>query len=87
MFELYTKRQEQPMHSDDWILVKESTGKPIKIGAKIKTFRNETVVVTGWRAPLHSNSTGRVYVKWPGQGITGEFFPAVINAKLVRKPA
>lgn len=73
------------------ILVDEKTGAPIAIGDVVKTFRGEKVRVTGFKAPTHSGSTGRVYVQ-PLElkegfiglpGFNREYFPSVIGAKIV----
>ncbi len=64
------------------ILVHAATDLPIAIGDKCRTFRGETVEVTGMREPHHEGSTGRVYVK-DEDGHTGEYFPGVIDAKWI----
>lgn len=73
------------------ILVDEKTGAPIAIGDVVETFRGEKVRVTGFKAPTHSGSTGRVYVQplelkegFVGlPGFNREYFPSVISAKIV----
>jgi hypothetical protein len=64
-------------------------GHEVKVGDEVTTFRGEKAVVTGWVAPLHAASTGRVHIKfvhdvtsaWSGH--EGEFFPSVIDTHIV----
>jgi hypothetical protein len=65
-------------------LIYEKTNEPVKTGDVAHTFDGEAVVVTGWRAPHHAGSTGRVYVRsMDDRGWETEFYPSVINAKWV----
>lgn len=50
-------------------------------GAKLKTFRNETVRLAGGRVGTHAGSTGRVYVETLDGLHTAEYFPSVCNCK------
>ena len=55
------------IRSRDWSgrtcgLVVAATGKPIEMGALVRSTNGMSVRVTGGRAPHHSNSTGRVWV-------------------------
>lgn len=58
-------------------------GAVIAIGAQVKDFRGDAWVVTDWRAPQHEGSSGRVYLRGEGGQGEREFFPGVINAKIV----
>lgn len=55
-------------------LVNSETGKEIKVGDRVKTFRGEEVT-------LERFTERRVYVKYDS-GATGEYFPSVIEAKV-----
>lgn len=46
----------------EYVLVTEE-GDPTVIGAVYKSFRDELFVLRGGRPPLHSGSTGRVWVE------------------------
>lgn len=64
------------------ILVR-ANGSPLKVGDLVTTFRGEIGVLTGWREPAHSGSTGRVYVSDVGSEYheyAHEWFPSVIDA-------
>jgi len=63
-------------------LVNKTTGVEINVGDTVKTFRGESVTVTGMTVPHTEASTGRVYVKH-SSGVTSSFFPGVIDAKFV----
>jgi hypothetical protein len=62
---------------DTHALVHKS-GKVLEKGAKIKGFRG-TYKIQGFELPHHSGSTGRVYTD------KGQFFPGVVDAKIVKK--
>ena len=64
-------------------LVDTKTGREIRIGDVVKTFRGEDAKVLGWSEPRHSASTGRVDVFLIDAGYRQEFFPGVINARIV----
>jgi hypothetical protein len=64
-------------------MIYEQTNEAVKVGDIAKTFRGETVTVTGFEQPRHSGSTGRVYVKFEGFEETREFFPGVIGARWI----
>lgn len=65
-------------------LVDSKTGQDIPLGSDRKTFRGEDVKVLDFTPPKHEGSTGRVYVEFAGKGWKQEFFPSVVNAKIVR---
>jgi hypothetical protein len=62
-------------------LVYEGTGKPVKVGDKVKTYQGPVVTVLGILAPRHGGSTGRVVVRERGYERT--YFPSVIDAHWV----
>jgi len=62
-------------------LIEEETGRHLKIGDKVKTFRGTYCTLVGISKPKHPTSTGRVYLRIAGIG--EEYFPAVIGAKFV----
>lgn len=53
----------------------------IALGAEVADFRGQRWTLTDWSAPRHAGSTGRVYLKDGNE--QREFFPSVINAKIV----
>jgi hypothetical protein len=65
-----------------WKLIDEKTGAEIKSGDPVTTFRGEKYELTDFAPPKHSASTGRVYLE-DENGNTVEFYPGVINAKIV----
>lgn len=68
----------QAIIKDGWRLV-DSEGYLVREGNQFKTSRGATLVVTGGRPPLHSGSTGRVWVTEDGK--SREYFPNVIDCK------
>jgi hypothetical protein len=64
-----------------WILVDKDTKKPIKVGDKRKTSRDQDYFVTHGSAPRTTASTGRVYDDPYAHG----YFPGVINAMWIEK--
>jgi hypothetical protein len=69
-------------------LVDEATGRELKVGETVTTFRGEKMILTGGQPPRHEGSSGRVYLCPPGARRftnTAEFYPGVINAKWVRR--
>jgi len=63
-------------------LVDEKTGAPINIGDKVKTFRDETVTITGWDA----YGRNRVYYTYEdGYDVTmeGGKYAGVVGAKII----
>ena len=63
-------------------LISRQTGIELRIGAKVKTLRNEDGVLTYTEEPRHSGSTGRVGVELTN-GKTHYWFPSVIDAQFV----
>jgi hypothetical protein len=61
----------------DFVLV-DLKSNPVAANTEHNDFRGDVVTLLGGRAPHKSGSTGRVWVKLPN-GITGEFFPSVID--------
>jgi hypothetical protein len=55
-------------------------GKPVQPGDTVKSFRGEEAVIETWEKPRNLNSSGRVYVREPGQqGEPSSFYPSVYN--------
>jgi hypothetical protein len=67
-------------HPDLWDTheLRHESGKVLKKGDKVKGFRG-TYKIKGFEMPHHEGSTGRVYTD------KGQFFPGVVNAKIVKK--
>jgi hypothetical protein len=57
-------------------LIDEKTGNEVKVGDEVTTFR-------GNKGILNSFNYSRVYVRENGMQYTSEFFPSVINCKVV----
>lgn len=74
---------------DGWVLVHAEDGDPVGEGEVATSFRGERMVVVGGRPPHKAGSTGRIYVKEPGDEGAGvaEFFPGVCEMKWVRSSA
>lgn len=62
-------------------LVYVESGIEVKVGDKVTDFRGDKAIVTGWREPQTSNSTGRIYVDF--DKVCSEFYPSVFNCKFV----
>lgn len=65
-----------------WVLIHRS-GEYANVGDTIATFRGDTVVLEGGSEPLHSGSSGRIYVRYL-DGTPGQYFPSVADLKWVR---
>ncbi len=63
------------------VLIDSATGKRLKVGDTVTTFRGEKLVLTDMTPPHKRGSTGRVYVKKAGAARGREYFPGVINAE------
>ena len=55
----------------------------VKVGHRIHEENGDVLVVSGWRAPIHRNSSGRVWVTSLGGTYISEYFPHVFNMKFV----
>jgi len=70
-------------------LVDEKTGKPMKVGQEIKTFRGESGTLEGWHDPYDPEYSllkgARVYVKLDDNDYSSEYYPSVIGAAFVRR--
>ena len=64
-----------------YILV-DKDGNEVKRGAKLTTFRGESCTLENFYPPRHTGSTGRVFVNLNGN--TYEFYPSVVNCKIVK---
>lgn len=64
-------------------LVYESTGKPVEIGDRVKSFRGEPYEVVRIEGPRRSGSTGRLWVRNDSMRPTDEtsYFPSVFGAE------
>ena len=65
-------------------LINEITGDELKVGQRVKTFRDEWGTLMGFRPGSHEGSTGRVWVQMDDCTEQREFFPGVIDAKIVK---
>jgi len=64
-------------------LVEEASGKEVKPGMKVLSFKDEIYEFQSFRSPQHAGSTGRVQVKCCDSGIEQEFYPQVFGLKIV----
>jgi hypothetical protein len=71
------------MASKGYKLVNTKTGKEVRIGEIVTTFRGEQATLTDWAAPFTPASTGRVYLKFES-GMEHGYFPTVIETKIVK---
>ena len=53
----------------------QKDGTEVKLGDKVKSFRNEEAIVVGWE----KCGRNRVYVRFVEDGVNGGFFPNVFN--------
>jgi len=64
-----------------WALY-DKAGNPVGINARVKSFRGESAVVIGGKAPHKEGSEGKVWVDWePGDG---EYYPSVFDLRWER---
>lgn len=59
---------------DGWVLCHARSGKPVHMDEVVLDFRGEADTIKGGVPPLHSGSTGRVWVTGGG-----EYFPTVFD--------
>jgi hypothetical protein len=65
-------------------LINEETGLEIQVGDKVTSSGGDEYILQSFKEPHKPSSTGRVYVKPAnGEGMSREFFPSVIGAKIV----
>lgn len=64
-----------------WKLVDIETGAEVKFGDLRKTFRDESVTVTGFQPPHKPESTGKVFVNYKDDGGPAQFYPSVIGCR------
>ena len=65
-------------------LVEEKTGKEVKPGMRVLSFKDEIFEVTGFQTPYHVGSTGRVLVKACTPDAEEQaFYPQVFGLKIV----
>jgi len=67
-----------------WTLVDNITGEPVALDTQRETLRGERVTLLSWQPPHKPGSTGRVYVE-DANGVRSQFYPSVVNTKLVLK--
>jgi hypothetical protein len=67
-------------------LIDTDTGRALRIGDTVTTFRGERMTLDDMTPPQHPGSTGRVYLSEPDNPQRAQgYFPGVINAKFIRK--
>ena len=60
-------------------LIEIKTGKELKPGDAVNTFRNEPATLVGYREPEHEGSSGKVTIRLE-DGDVRSFYPSVIGA-------
>jgi co-chaperonin GroES (HSP10) len=77
------KTETQPIISKNgWVLVDETTNRPIRVGDLRKDFRGDNYKVLGGQPPQHSASQGKVWQDEYG----AMHYASVIGAKWVKEP-
>jgi len=67
-------------------LVYTETGKPVKAGDLVTTFRGDQVRVSMFREPHKSSSSGKVIVQHPdAPEIQAEYYVGVIGAEWIER--
>lgn len=55
-------------------------GHTVNVGDIVHDFRGKAAIVTGWQAPRHSGSTGRVNIKeMDERGLSASYYPGVYD--------
>jgi hypothetical protein len=71
-------------------LVRESDNTPVKVGDKLKTFRDEQVTLMGWKFPYDPSDNlfagGKIYCQAKGQSYQDQWFPNVCDLKFILVP-
>ncbi len=65
-------------------LIDTGSGKEIKPGYVIKTFRGEDVEVLSFTPPHKPSSTGKVYLRFLTDGWKQEYYPNVVEAQFIK---
>ena len=75
------------MNTQNLKLVDEKTGKEVKVGDRVTTFRGDKGILKGWKEPYDFKENalrgGKVYVQVEGDTFTCEWYPQVICTKFV----
>jgi hypothetical protein len=69
----------------DYILVDSKTKQRVAVGDTRKDFRGEEVIVSGFSAPRHEGSTGRVDLRDKNNNYLGQFFPSVVGLSIEKR--
>lgn len=69
-------------HDGEYILC-DADGQPVALGQEVKSFRGETRVLRGGKAPHKSSSSGFVWVGQQGSTTTQEFYASVFGLSWV----
>lgn len=64
-------------------LVHMNTGAEVEVGELVTDFRGDEAIVTGFEAPRHAASTGRVYVRPVDADWTQGYFPSVFDLEWI----
>jgi hypothetical protein len=62
-------------------LVEKTSGKPLAIGQRVKTFRGYEVTLVSMQPPRHPGSEGHVMIRYDGTKFAIEAYASVIGAR------
>ena len=66
-------------------LVYKVTGKEVKVGDIVTTFRGDKCEVKYFRPPHKSSSSGKVTVQLEGSNLSMEYYVSVIGAEWIER--
>jgi len=66
-----------------YIVVEENSGKQVKPGMRILSFKDEIYEFYSFDSPRHAGNTGRVNVKDAETGDIYSYYPQVFGLKIV----
>lgn len=64
-------------------LINSTTGKEVKVGDQIISFRDEVYVLKSMSEPHKPSSQGKVYAERVNGGMRRELYPSVFNLKFI----
>lgn len=66
-----------------WKLIDVKTGAELNVGDVRLTFRGDEVRITSLQPPHKPESSGKVNVKFVSDGVPGQYYPGVLDARFV----
>lgn len=67
-----------------YLLIHVKTGKAVKEGDRVVSFRGEPATVVGWWPPRSESSSGHVVVRDDGDSADMNYYPSVYGLKFER---